>query len=195
MRALLLVTVAMSTAQAQVQTPGPQDIPQPVPGDVGLAGSKLPDIARYLNVRTASSPSLSPDGRWLAYTSDESGRGEIYVTPFPQAASKWQVSMTGGTSPRWRNDGKELFYLSADSKLMAAEVDTSGTIFQVGVVRPLFQALLRTGPSRFELSSTSEQIVYDASPDGTWYIVNSPPAGDPPPITLITNWSAEPKRR
>ncbi len=134
---------------------------------------------------------FSPDGRWLAYTSDESGRAEIYVTTFPQAASKWQVSVAGGTSPKWRRDGKELFYLAADSRLMAVEVDTSGVIFQVGDVRPLFQVLLRTGPSRFDLSSTSEQIGYDSAPDGTWFVVNSPPEGNPPPITLVLNWSAD----
>ena len=138
---------------------------------------------------------FSPDGRWVAYTSDESGRAEIYVTPFPQAASKWQVSAAGGTSPRWRRDGKELFYLAADSKLMAAEVAPGGSILQVGAVHPLFPVLLRTGPSRFELSSTSEQIGYDSAPDGSWFVVNAPPAGIPPPITLITNWSADPKRR
>ncbi len=138
---------------------------------------------------------FSPDGRWMAYTSDESGRAEVYVTPFPEATSKWQVSAAGGTSARWRRDGRELYYLAADAKLMAAEVDPTGTIFQVGEVRPLFQVLLRTGPSRFELSSTSEQIGYDSAPDGTWFVVNAPPAGDPPPITLITNWSAEQKSR
>ncbi|HET6372703.1 MAG TPA: protein kinase [Candidatus Polarisedimenticolia bacterium] len=138
---------------------------------------------------------FSPDGRWLAYTSDESGRAEIYVTPFPQAASKWQVSAEGGTSAKWRRDGKELYYLSADSRLVAVDVGTGGDIFQVGAARPLFQVLLRTGPSRFDLSSTSEQIGYDSAPDGTWFVVNSPPEGSPPPITLITNWSADLKRR
>ena len=138
---------------------------------------------------------FSPDGRWVAYTSDESGRAEIYVTPFPQAASKWQISVAGGTSVKWRRDGKELFYLAADSRLMAVEVDTGGAIFQVGAVHPLFQALLRTGPSRFDLSPTSEQIGYDSSPDGKWFVVNSPPAGSPAPITLITNWSADLKGR
>jgi hypothetical protein len=138
---------------------------------------------------------FSPDGRWMAYTSDESGRAEIYVTSFPEATSKWQVSLAGGTSPRWRRDGKELFYLAADSKLMAADVDPGGPIFQVGTVRPLFQMQLRTGPSRFELSSTSEQIGYDAAPDGAWFVVNAPPPGDSPPITLVTNWAADAKRR
>jgi serine/threonine protein kinase/Tol biopolymer transport system component len=135
---------------------------------------------------------FSPDGRWLAYSSDESGRPEVYVTPFPAGGSKWQVSVAGGTSPRWRRDDKELFYLAADSELMAAEVDGSGSSFQVAAVRPLFHVLLKTGIARLDLSSTSEQISYDAGPDGKRFVVNSPPIGTPPPITLITNWAPEP---
>ncbi len=134
---------------------------------------------------------FSPDGRWMAYSSDESGRGEVYVTPFPGGGSKWQVSLAGGLNPIWRRDGKELYYLAADSQLMAAEVDTRGSVFQVGAVRPLFRVLLKTGALRLDLSPTSGQIGYDASPDGKWFIVNSPPEGSPPPITLITNWTAK----
>jgi eukaryotic-like serine/threonine-protein kinase len=137
---------------------------------------------------------FSPDGRWLAYTSDESGRAEVYVTPFPSGASKWQVSTAGGSNPRWRHDGKEMFYLAANSELTAAEVSISGSVFQVGAVRPLFHIVLRTGPSRLELSPTSGQIGYDAGPDGKWFVVNSPLAGSPPPITLVTNWAAELKK-
>ena len=133
---------------------------------------------------------FSPDGRWLAYTSDESGRAEIYVTPFPAGGSKWQVSVAGGLSPRWRRDGKELFFMAADADLMTAEVNSGGPVFQVGAVRPLFHLLLRTGPSRLDLSPTSGQIAYDASPDGKWFVVNSPPAGSPPPVPLVTNWTA-----
>jgi Tol biopolymer transport system component len=138
---------------------------------------------------------FSADGRWMVYTSDESGRAEVYVTPFPAASSKWQVSTAGGSSPKWRRDGKEIFYLSADSRLLAAQVDAGGDIFQVKGVLPLFQVFLRTGPSRFDLSSTSEQIGYDSSPDGQWFVVNAPPEGSAPPITLITNWSADLKGR
>ena len=81
--------------------------------------------------------------------------------------------------------------MAADSELMAAEVDSGGSVFQVGAVHPLFHLLLRTGPSRLDLSPTSGQISYDAAPDGKWFIVNSPPAGNPPPITLVTHWTPE----
>jgi serine/threonine protein kinase len=132
---------------------------------------------------------FSPDGHWLAYNSDESGRPEIYVTPFPGGASKWQVSAVGGSTPRWRRDSKELFYRAADSTLIAAEVDTSGSIFQVGALRPLFHLGLRTGVTRLDVSGA---VGYDAAPDGKWFVVNSPPAGNAPPITLITNWTPTP---
>jgi Tol biopolymer transport system component len=134
---------------------------------------------------------FSPDGHWIAYSSDESGRPEIYVSPFPGGGTKWQVSPSGGTSPRWRRDGKELFYLSADSKLTSVEVNGSGSIFQVGVIHPLFHVALKSGASRLDLNPTNEQIGYDAAPDGKWFVVNSPPIGNPPPITLITNWTPE----
>ncbi|MFY9560395.1 MAG: protein kinase, partial [Terriglobales bacterium] len=134
---------------------------------------------------------FSPDGRWMAYSSDESGKPEVYVTPFPGGGNKWQISQAGGTSPRWRRDGKELFYLTPDSDLMSAEVDGRGSIFQVGAVRRLFHVLLKTGASRLDLNPTNEQIGYDAAPDGKWFVANSPPLGSPPPITLITNWTPE----
>ena len=134
---------------------------------------------------------FSPDGHWLAYSSDETGRSEIYVTPFPGGGSKWQVSAAGGSGPRWRRDGKELFYMAADSTLIAAEVDTSGSVFQVGALRPLFHLALRTGLPRLDLSGF---VGYDAAPDGKWFVVNSPPAGNPPPITLITNWTPKPRK-
>jgi eukaryotic-like serine/threonine-protein kinase len=134
---------------------------------------------------------FSPDGRWMAYSSDESGKPEVYVTRFPGAGTKWQISQAGGTSPRWRRDGKELFYLAPDADLMLAEVDGSGTIFQVGAVRRLFHVLLKTGASRLDLNPTNEQIGYDAAPDGKWFVANAPTLGSPPPITLITNWTPE----
>jgi eukaryotic-like serine/threonine-protein kinase len=72
----------------------------------------------------------------LAYASDESGQAEVYATPFPARTSKWQISVAGGSNPRWRRDGKELFYMAVDSELMAAEVN-SGSVFQVGARLPV----------------------------------------------------------
>jgi eukaryotic-like serine/threonine-protein kinase len=114
---------------------------------------------------------FSPDGRWIAYESNESGRPEIYVTPFIGGTSgaahstnksegKWQVSSTGGTAPRWHRDGKELFYISADNKLMVAIVDTKGPAFAVVAVHALFDVHRRVAAYRGFGSSFN----YDVSP-------------------------------
>ena len=133
---------------------------------------------------------FSPDGRWMAYAADESGRVNVYVTSFPDRKGKWQVSSEGGSMPRWRRDAKELFYLSSAGQIMAAEVSGSGPEFRVGTVHPLFHALLKTGPSHYDLTATSTQIGYDVSPDGQSFVVNSPASDTVPPITLVTNWRA-----
>jgi eukaryotic-like serine/threonine-protein kinase len=165
------------------------------PGNSNAAVGILPrfgDRKPYIFLRgdfDVGEAHFSPDGHWLAYSSDETGRSEIYVTPFPRGGSKWEVSAAGGSSPRWRRDGKELFYMAADSTLIAAEVGTSGSVFQVGALRPLFHLALRTGVTRLDLYGF---VGYDAAPDGKWFVVNSPPPGNPPPITLITNWTPKP---
>ena len=87
---------------------------------------------------------FSPDGLWVAYNSNESGRDEVYVVPFPGPGGKWQVSTSGGSFPRWRRDGKEIFFLNGGNTVMAAAVNGSGKAFEVGAVRRLFQARLRT---------------------------------------------------
>ena len=85
-------------------------------------------------------PAVSPDGRWLAYTSNESGANEVYVRPFPATTGgRWQVSNGGGIQPRWSPDGRELFFLDGASRLVAAEIRRS-TTFEVTELRPLFDA-------------------------------------------------------
>ena len=129
---------------------------------------------------------FSPDGRWVAYNSNESGRLEVHVVPFPMAGGKWQVSTGGGEQPRWRRDGKELFYLN-DNVVMAAEVNGTGSAFQVGAARRLFEIRRRTGSSRgFGIGGA-----YDVTPDGQRFLVNA--VEQPallPPLTVITNWAA-----
>ena len=88
-----------------------------------------------------NSGKLSPNGRWLAYVSDETGRNEIYVQSFPRPQAKWQISTKGGGIPRWSRDGSELFYIAADNKMMAIDVKT-GPQFQPGVPKPLFETHL-----------------------------------------------------
>jgi serine/threonine protein kinase len=124
---------------------------------------------------------LSPDGRLLAYSSDESGRFEVHVQTFPPSDRKWQISTAGGSEPRWRGDGHELFYLAGDRKLMAVAVE-SGPSF--GAPKPLFQARVQPGV-------TSERMNYVPSRDGRRFLVNTQ-TGDPPPnpITVVLNWAA-----
>jgi eukaryotic-like serine/threonine-protein kinase len=108
---------------------------------------------------------ISPDGRWVAYASNESGDWEIYVTTFPAAAGKWQVSRGGGTEPRWRGDGQEIFYLGSTSRLMAVPIETSNT-FSSGAPAPLFQVRARA-----PISST-DLFTYDVTKDGKRFLVN-----------------------
>lgn len=125
---------------------------------------------------------LSPDGKWLAYTSDETSTDEIYVQSFPSLGNKWKVSVNGGTRPIWSHDGKELFYIAADRKLMAATVK-AGAKFETGKPAALFE--VRQSTTRF----------YDVSPDGRRFLLIDPfPEPPTPPMTLLVNWTAAMKR-
>jgi Tol biopolymer transport system component len=127
---------------------------------------------------------ISPDGKWVAYASTESGDWEIYVTSFPGAAGKWQVSRGGGTEPRWRGDGKELYYIGQSGMLMVATVSTEGS-FSIGTPAPLFQ--LRGRP---HVSST-DQYTYDVTKDGQRFLVNRFVKADrPTPLTIVLNATA-----
>ncbi|MDQ3256192.1 MAG: hypothetical protein M3R15_20235, partial [Acidobacteriota bacterium] len=130
---------------------------------------------------------FSPNGKWIAYTSDESGTTQVYVQSFPAPGTKWQVSTGGGDQPRWRRDGRELFYLAADGKLMAVEVKTDGT-FAAGVPKPLFEIHSPTvaGPIA---------INYAATADGQRFVGRSAvEEASTTPITVIVNWAAEVKQ-
>jgi eukaryotic-like serine/threonine-protein kinase len=108
---------------------------------------------------------ISPDGKWVAYASDESGNWEIYVTTFPSAEGKWQVSRGGGTEPRWRGDSKEIFYIGPKGILTAVPVDTQAG-FSTGTLAPLFQI-----HGRAAISST-DVFTYDVTKDGKRFLVN-----------------------
>ncbi|MGA9526504.1 MAG: protein kinase [Terriglobales bacterium] len=124
---------------------------------------------------------ISPDGKWVAYASDESGNWEIYVTSFPGAAGKWQVSRGGGTEPRWRGDGKELFYIAPNGMLMAVPVNGE-SIFATGTPAALFQI-----HGRAPISST-DIFTYDVAKDGKRFLVNRyvKPEHVPPLTILLT---------
>jgi Tol biopolymer transport system component len=122
---------------------------------------------------------ISPDGRWVAYNANESGRPEVYVQDFPKPTGKWQISTGGGIEPRWRRDGRELFYI-ADRKFMAVDVRTDGTAFQAGVPRPLFET---------DLDQRILRNHYVVSADGQRFLVIVPAAqGSVTPLTVVVNW-------
>lgn len=144
-----------------------------------LFGDRQPSV--FLQAQfSEGNARFSPDGRWVSYQSDEAGRHDVYVTPFPAADGKWRVSGAGGTHARWRRDGKEIFYLAPDNSLMAAEVNVQGSRFEVGTVRPLFET--RTGGARWP---------YDVTPDGQRFLVATlVEDATSTPITLVVNWPA-----
>jgi eukaryotic-like serine/threonine-protein kinase len=135
---------------------------------------------------------FSPDTHWIAYASDESGRVEVYVQPFPTppgGGSKTPVSREGGNQPRWRRDGKELFYLSLDGKLMAVDV-TEGSIFKAGSPKPLFQL-----PVTGVYDDGNLQVFrWDTTPDGKRFLINTAKTSSEP-LTMILNWTAELKQK
>jgi Tol biopolymer transport system component len=144
-----------------------------------LAGSHTP--APFLRTPfTEYQARISPDGRWVAYVSDESSTLEVYVDAFPERGHKVQVSSQGGTHPTWRGDGKELFYLTMDKKLVAAEL-SPGAGFQIGSRHALFQTRI-AGIARNH---------YTASADGQRFLINSPVSyATISPITIVMNWSS-----
>jgi len=124
---------------------------------------------------------LSRDGHFLAYTSDESGRPEVYVQPFPTTGGKWQISSGGGALPLWRADGKELFFLAEGGKVMSAEINTAGG-FQSAAPRQLFQA---------DIKNRGDVWPYDVRADGQAFLVNVLAEGSgAAPLTIVLNWNA-----
>ena len=125
---------------------------------------------------------FSSDGRWVAYETNESGRFEIVVQPFPAPSGKWQVSTGGGTQPRWRADGKELYFIAPDGKLMAAPVTASALTFEAGTPVALF-------PTRIAPVVGTFRHQYAVSRDGRFLINQAAEESTTTPITLILNWS------
>jgi eukaryotic-like serine/threonine-protein kinase len=128
---------------------------------------------------------FSPDGKFVAYASSETGNWEVYVSPFPGFTSKWQVSREGGEEPRWRRDGKELYYLAPDGRLMAVDVRTT-TGFESGSPQPLF----RTHPR--QPISAMDFFTYDVTADGQKFLVNTKvETVNSAPLSVILNWSTD----
>jgi WD40 repeat protein len=130
---------------------------------------------------------VSPDGRWLAYMSEESGEREVYVRPFPDAGSaRWQVSATGGTDPVWSRNGRELFYLSAASEMMSVEVAPGGA-FSISPPKALFS----TAP----YSPVGSVAAFDVHPDGRFMMLRETTPAERNELILVQNWIGEMKQR
>ncbi len=163
-----------------------------------LQGKRQP----YVFLRTPFNErraAFSPDGRWVTYLSNEAGRYEVYVRPFfepslsgpstPAAgasSANWQISTHGGIQPRWSPDGKDVYYISPDGKLMAVPIKvTSGTL-EAGAPVPLF------APKIFGVDSVDNGLQYDVSKDGR-FLLNTV-SDDASPITVIVNWTPQADR-
>ncbi len=158
--------------------PGDQIWALPLSGE----GKPFPIVQDALDERA---PTVSPDGKWLAYQTNESGRPEIYITAFPASGAKWQVSSNGGITPKWRRDGKELFFLDPLDYIVAVDVNTSGNAVKLGAPHTLFQAV---GIQR-------DFGPYDVTADGKKFLINSGNLKEgTEPLTLVQNWPAELKK-
>lgn len=162
-------------------------LPMPAPGSAAAAKPSV-FVETPFQERNGQ---FSPDGRWIAYISDESSRGQhqVFVQSYPLGGGKFQISTgAGGSQPRWRRDGKELFYIGADGQLMAVEVK-SGEKLELGASRALFATHLRAQ------EGTGSVYRYDVAPDGKRFLMNVVPtqAGEAPPappINVVMNWTA-----
>ncbi|HEU5162014.1 MAG TPA: protein kinase, partial [Thermoanaerobaculia bacterium] len=149
--------------------------------DAGYYSFETKKEAFYLRSEFGESAArLSPDGRWLAYQSTESGKPEVMVQTFPTPTGKWQVSTAGGSQPNWRADGKELYFKSGDDKIMVVEIIAGADSFEASVPEPLFAYRQKEGGWS-----------YDPSPDGQSFVLNQPlsdASGEP--VTVVLNWTA-----
>jgi eukaryotic-like serine/threonine-protein kinase len=143
-------------------------------------GKPIPVVNSQFDERNGQ---FSPDGRWMAYHSDESGRFEIYVVPFPSGAGKWQISTAGGLSPRWRHDGKELFFVAPTGQMMAASVSASATSFVSAPPLALFQSRIVSGGA-----DSQNKHQYTVSADGRFLINVSAASSTTAPVMLLLNW-------
>ena len=145
-----------------------------------LFGERKPFLYKGSSADTMAGR-LSPNGRWLAYSTNESGAYQIVVQPFPEpAGGKWQVSGNGGTFPVWRPDGREIYYLTPSAELVAVSVNADST-FAVGKSTTLFRA-----PSSIAVLGSP----YEAAADGQRFLFAVPPANAIPPMTMVLNWTS-----
>ena len=140
-----------------------------------LTGERTP-FAFQATAFDERDPRFSPDGRWLAYRSDESGRNEVYVRPFPKGEGRWVISLSGGAAPRWRGDGRELFY-EVNREIWAVAVTPSATGLNVGKPRRLFD--IGAGSAGWDVARDGQRILVGRGVEGR----------APGSLTVIVNWA------
>ena len=146
---------------------------------------RMPFLQSEFNETTGQ---LSPDSHWMAFTSDRSRRREVYVRPFPSGEGETTISVAGGQQPRWRGDGKELFFVSADDKMMAVPVKTSvgaTSSFEAGAPAALFEF-------HSYLVGTTSLFQYDVTADGKRFLIAN--TNTSTALTVVTNWQAGVKK-
>ncbi len=155
--------------------------------DIMVMAMETRTVAPYIHgSANETQPTFSPDGKWVAYASDESGRFEVYVQPYPATGDKWPISTTGGAQPRWRRDGRELFYLSISQQLTAVDVSTAGGRFEAGVPHVLFSTRASAVSG---LASSFRQFAVTAN--GQAFLINetaSTATAPRDPLKVVTNW-------
>ncbi len=156
-----------------------------------LSGERKPEPFLQTNFIEAHGR-FSPNGRWVAYISNETGKFEVYVQSFPAKGDKIPISTEGGGQPQWRADGRELYYYTPDRKLMAVEVSGEGSTFRVGVARPLFE--IRVSGIGVERGFPGSGY-YTAARDGKRFLVaGTPEAPERQQIIIVLNWTADLKQ-
>ena len=140
-----------------------------------IAGEEKAPFVLATNALTQGRPAFAPNGKFVAYQSDETGREEIYVQSFPSTGRRWPVSSSGGGGPRWSPDGRAILYINAAGELVSTRVETDGTEIRVGESRVLFLTFRRTrslADSFFDISADGEHLVFTR----------------PAPLTVLLNW-------
>ncbi len=157
----------------------------------GAGGLKPGKPTVFLRTRFLEGrPAFSPDGRWIAYNSDESGRHEVYVRPFPGPGGKWQISTTGGTFPTWSENGREIFYRTFDSRIMVVTYSVQGDSFRAGKPRLWSEGQFtdRGNARNFGLHPDGKRFAVLKATEGTEEVALDH-------LTLVTNWFDEVRRR
>jgi Tol biopolymer transport system component len=160
-------------------------IPAPQQAGTAVSGRPAPQVVMTHEQYTVDHFQVSPDGRWVAYTSQESGRAEVMIAPFPAFAPRRQLSVAGGAQPRWRADSRELFFVAPDQQMMAVAI-APGDVLEAGPVRALF---------RTNAAVLSDQIFnYAVTPDGQRFLLREPVDGSAAsavePLYVVRNWTA-----